>query len=94
MRVIVPPVVVNGRICRIVAPIPTLVEVQEWKDAWWLLSDVLLTTAASSPPAPVSLLEMRGVPPADHGRPGERPAGVLSESAIFAIARRSARRPR
>jgi hypothetical protein len=93
MRVIVPPVVVDGRICRIVAPLPTLVEVQEWKGEWWLLSDVLLSTAAVAPPAPHPLLEVQGVPPADRG-PANRETGRFTETTIFAMARRSRRSAR
>ena len=93
MRVILPPVVVDGKICRIVAPVPSLLEVQEWMGDFWLPSDVLLSTVTTSDPAPLSLLHSSGVPRADHGRWPQRGLGTLTEGALIARAIRPRRTP-
>jgi hypothetical protein len=92
MLVIVPPVIVDGKICRIVAPVQSLLEVQEWMGDFWLPSDVLLSTAAASEPAPLSLLHSNGVPRADHGQWPQRSTSMLTEGALIARASRP-RRP-
>ena len=84
MRVILPPVLVDGKICRIIAPVPSLLEVQEWMGAFWLPSDVLLSTAAASAPAPLALLHSRGVPRSEHGRWAQQDRGALTEGALIA----------
>jgi hypothetical protein len=66
MRVLVAPVLVGDRICRIVSPIESLLEVEEWVGEWWEPSSVTITTASQSPPASERLLLERGVPPEDH----------------------------
>lgn len=73
MRIICPPVLVGDRICRIVSPIESLLEVEEWVGAWWEPSSVTVTTASHSPAAPVAQLTERGVPLTDCA-PGPRPA--------------------
>lgn len=65
MRILVAPVLVGDRICRIISPIASLLEVEEWVGEWWEPSTVTLTTASQSPSAPDRLLEERGVPAAD-----------------------------
>ena len=67
MRVLVAPVLVGDRICRIVSPIDSLLEVEEWVGEWWEPSSVTLTTASQSPPASEHLLRDHGVPPEDRG---------------------------
>jgi hypothetical protein len=65
MRVIVPPVVVGIRICRIVAPVESLLEVEEWVGQWWEPSTVTLSEASLGISASEALLESRGVPHED-----------------------------
>lgn len=89
MNVVLPPVVVDGKICRIVAPVPSLLEVQEWMGAFWLPSDVLLSTATAAAPAPLALLHSHGVPRADHGQWPRH--GTITEGALIARASRPRR---
>ncbi len=65
MRVIVPPVVVGDRICRIVAAVESLLEVEEWVGQWWEPSTVTLSDASLGVPASEVVLEARGVPSDD-----------------------------
>ncbi len=74
MRIICPPVLVGDRICRIVSPIESLLEVEEWAGAWWEPSSVTLTTASVAPAATVAELEGRGVP-TDDNAPSPESAG-------------------
>ena len=67
MRIVVPPVVVDGRICRIVAPVEALLEVEEWVGEWWEPSSIGLTTASHAERASREQLLAHGVPEADHG---------------------------
>lgn len=66
MRILSPPVLVGERICRVVSPIASLLEVEEWVGAWWEPSVVTITTASQAPHAPVAMLLARGVPGEDH----------------------------
>lgn len=66
MRVLVAPVLVGDRICRIVSPIDSLLEVEEWVGEWWEPSGVTLTAASQAPRASEHVLAARGVPPEDH----------------------------
>ncbi len=66
MRILSPPVLVGERICRVVSPIASLLEVEEWVGAWWEPSAVTITTASQAPPAPLMVLHARGVPAEDH----------------------------
>jgi hypothetical protein len=65
MRVVVPPVLLDDRIYRIVAPIEALLEVEEWVGSWWQPSTMPLTTASGAPPAEIAVLLARGVPVGD-----------------------------
>jgi hypothetical protein len=65
VRVLVPPVLVGDRICRIVSPVDSLLEVEEWMGAWWEPSTIPLTTASTALRAPDDLLRDRGVPADD-----------------------------
>lgn len=65
MRVLVAPVLVGDRICRIVSPIDSLLEVEEWVGEWWEPSSVTLTAASQAPAASEQVLHARGVPPDD-----------------------------
>jgi hypothetical protein len=65
MRVIVPPVVVGDRICRIVAAVESLLEVEEWVGQWWEPSTVTLSDASLGVSATEAVLESRGVPTDD-----------------------------
>ena len=65
MRVVVPPVLVGDRICRIVSPVESLLEVEEWVGAWWAPSGVTLSVASLAPDVDPSVLQTRGVPPTD-----------------------------
>jgi len=66
MRILCAPVLVGDRLCRIVSPVATLLEVEEWVGEWWEPSSITLTTASQASPAPVALLQARGVPLEDH----------------------------
>lgn len=66
MRILSPPVLVGERICRVVSPIASLLEVEEWVGAWWEPSAVTITTASQAPQASVAVLHARGVPAGDH----------------------------
>lgn len=70
MRVLVAPVVVGDRICRIVSPVRSLLEVEEWAGAWWEPSLVTLTEAVRARAASRAELRARGVPDADHAASG------------------------
>jgi hypothetical protein len=65
MRVVLPPVLVGERICRIVAPVASLLEVEEWVGEWWEPSSVTLSEVSHSPLASDAVLRDRGVPPDD-----------------------------
>lgn len=67
MRVLLGPVVVDHRVCRIVSPLSTLLEVEEWVGEWWEPSLVPLTRASCAPLATPELLVACGIPPADWG---------------------------
>lgn len=82
MRVVVAPVLVGDRICRIVAPLQSLLEVEEWAGAWWEPSSVTLTEASVAPIVPDALLEERGVPVEDRVASEDRPAQTEIEALI------------
>jgi len=93
MRIICPPVLVGDRICRIVSPIDSLLEVEEWAGAWWEPSSVTLTTASLAPAATVVELEARGVPPegCEAGpRSAEQQIQALMRATVSAAAQASA----
>jgi len=77
MRILCSPVLVGDRICRVVSPIASLIEVEEWVGAWWEPSAVTITTATQAPPASAALLLARGVPLEDQA--GESPATLLRD---------------
>jgi len=72
MRILVAPVVIGDRICRIVSPVASLLEVEEWAGEWWEPSSVTITTASQAPAATERLLRERGVPLEDCISPGPR----------------------
>jgi hypothetical protein len=74
MRVIVAPVVVNDRVCRIVSPVDSLLEVEEWVGEWWEPSAVPLTTVSLAEAAPQSMLLDLGIPASDWFAIDLRPA--------------------
>ena len=82
MRVVVPPVLVDDRIVRIVSPVESLLEVEEWVGAWWEPSGVTLTQASIAPVAPDALLHERGVPREDCETAEPRPAQIDIEALI------------
>ena len=82
MRVVVPPVLIDGRICRIVSPVTALLEVEEWVGEWWQPSTVPLTRASVADAAPLDLLVARGVPDADRVAPQDRPSREEIEAMI------------
>ena len=84
MRVIVPPVVVGDRICRIIAPVASLLEVEEWVGQWWEPSAVTLSEASLGVSAPDALLAARGVP-ADDWRASEARSGEQDIQALLQI---------
>lgn len=62
MSVVIPPVLVHGRIVRIVAPVPTILEVEEWTGEWWEPSTVTLTTVSRAAPVDPETLLALGLP--------------------------------
>jgi hypothetical protein len=69
MRVVVPPVLVGDRICRIVSALESLLEVEEWAGAWWEPSSIPLTLASRASRASDDILDARGVPESDRAVP-------------------------
>jgi hypothetical protein len=65
MRVVLPPVQVGERICRIVSPLSSLLEVEEWVGEWWEPSSVTLTTVSHALRVSDERLRVCGIPPAD-----------------------------
>ena len=80
MRVVVAPVLVDDRICRIVSAIQSLLEVEEWVGGWWEPSLIPLTLVSSSPQADPVMLRARGVPPEDCATDVPRPDQIDIES--------------
>lgn len=91
MRILVAPVLVGDRICRIVSPIASLLEVEEWVGEWWEPSTVTLTTASQAPLALDRLLDERGVPVAD--RVATEPRASDPEIQVLLLAREPAVSP-
>jgi hypothetical protein len=73
MRVVVPPVLVGDRICRIVSALESLLEVEEWVGAWWEPSSIPLTLASRASRASDAMLDARGVPESDRAEPAVWP---------------------
>jgi hypothetical protein len=82
MRVVVPPVLVGEKIVRIVSPVETLLEVEEWVGEWWEPSNITLTAASVAPVAPFDLLQSLGLPAEDCVRGDSRPAQLEIEALI------------
>jgi len=82
MRVVVSPVIVGDRICRITSPVQSLLEVEEWAGEWWEPSSIPLTIASRSPTAEASVLRARGVPEADCVTSEPRPAQLDIEASM------------
>ena len=59
MRVVVPPVLVRDRLCRIVAPVESLLEVEEWVGEWWEPSVVTLSAVSTAAAATDAQLAAR-----------------------------------
>jgi hypothetical protein len=87
MRVVVSPVLVGDRIVRIVSPVDSLLEVEEWVGEWWEPSAITLTTASQAPSAPVALLQARGVPLEDCAETPSRPTEHALQFLMLATAR-------
>ncbi len=84
MRVCVAPVLVGVQLCRIVSPIASLLEVEEWIGEWWEPSSVTLTMASRAPAACESVLQMRGVPASDWVATGLPLSNPEIQSLLFA----------
>lgn len=84
MHVIVPPVLIGDSIYRIVAPLPSLLEVEEWMGEWWEPCTLTFRTVASAPPAAHTLLESRGVPRDERGSPAQRASVEAIEAMLLA----------
>lgn len=80
MRVVVPPVLVEDRICRIIAAVESLLEVEEWAGAWWQPSGVPLTLVSTAVVASPELLRARGVPECDIATADMRPPQIELEA--------------
>ena len=65
MNVVVPPVLVGGRILRIVSSTPHLYEVEEWVGEWWEPSSVTLSVATAAQAATSDEMDAQGVPEAE-----------------------------
>ncbi len=85
MRVVVPPVIVGDRICRIVSPVASLLEVEEWAGAWWEPSTIQLTIASEATAAPESLLRDLGIPLSDCVATEPRPAQREIEASMMTL---------
>lgn len=72
MRVVVPPGFVGSRLVRVVAAVPSLLEVEEWMGEWWEPSTVTLSDATAAPTASAEALDAAGVPAGDRVVDGER----------------------
>jgi hypothetical protein len=72
MNVVVPPVLVGGKILRIVSSAPHLYEVEEWVGEWWEPSSVTLSVATMAPVASREELDARGVPESERTSGAER----------------------
>lgn len=72
MRVVIPPVLVGLRLCRVVSPVESILVVEEWVEDWWEPSSVTLTAVSLAPLASTPLLAALGVPRSDHGGYGPR----------------------
>jgi hypothetical protein len=84
MRVVVSPVLVGDRICRIVSAVDSLLEVEEWVGAWWEPSAIPLTTVSNSAAVSESELRARGVPESDWLLSGQtRPTPAEIEAIIL-----------
>ncbi|MCC7003408.1 MAG: hypothetical protein IT357_14720 [Gemmatimonadaceae bacterium] len=87
MRVVVSPVLVGERIVRIVSPVDSLLEVEEWVGEWWEPSAVTLTTASQAPSASMAVLRSRGVPVEDCEETPSRPSVRALQFLMLATAR-------
>jgi hypothetical protein len=72
MQVLVPPVMLGGRIYRIVSPVDALLEVEEWVGAWWEPCSVPLTQVSIAPAATEAMLDALGVPSDERSASTER----------------------
>ncbi len=80
MNVVVPPVVVGGRILRIVSSAPHFYEVEEWMGQWWEPGSVTLSVAIAAPAATDHELDVQSVPEAERvGGPERISIEQLSE---------------
>lgn len=65
MPVVLPPAFVGSRLVRVVAPVPSLLEVEEWAGEWWEPSSVTISEACAAEAASKDQLDAAGVPKAD-----------------------------
>jgi len=72
MNVVVPPVLVGGKILRIVSSTPHLYEVEEWVGEWWEPSGVTLSAATMASAATAEELDAQGVPEAERVASADR----------------------
>jgi hypothetical protein len=84
MRVVVPPVVVRERIYRIVSPVASLLEVEEWVGEWWEPSVLTLSSVSAAPRASEHELSHHGVPYVDWGIEVERATSRAIEAMMLA----------
>jgi len=88
MRVIVPPVLVGHRICRVVTPVEHLLEVQDWVGEWWEPSALTISEVCAAPKASEETLIARGVPAEDRSGDDDRTSAsaiqtMMQASVIF-----------
>lgn len=96
MRVVVPPVLVEGMVCRVVISADSVYETQEWTGSDWLPSGALLSTVSGATRASGAQLAALGVPTADAVLVPDRivlRASDLVLVAMLADAERTALRP-
>jgi hypothetical protein len=84
VTILVPPVVVRDRICRIVAPVPSLLEVEEWTGEWWEPSTLTLREVSSAPMASVEVLRASGIPQDEWGSALTRASAQAIEAMLLA----------
>ncbi len=83
MRVVIAPAMVGDRICRVVSPVASLLEVEEWVGEWWEPSVIPLTMVSLAPAASDDVLEARGVPQEDRAASEPRPAPDDIEASLM-----------
>lgn len=84
MRIIVPPVLIGTRICRIVAPVEHLLEVEEWVGEWWEPCALTISEVGAAPRVSEKMLDQRAVPREDRGPNDDRTSASAIQTMMLA----------